>query len=343
MRILVFWGFIFSLYFLFFLALTEAGEKIDINKASLEDLIKIIHIGEKRAKEIISQRPFSSLNDLLKIKGIGKKRLKDIKKQGLAYVGSKNQAEPQTNSQPPPYSVQNSQPKPQLENQFQSLSSPKPKFQNSNLLKNHVSIYPSGIVINEILPSPQGQDKIEEWIEIFNQNNFEVDLSDWKIKDVLGKTKSYTFPQGTKIKAKGFLVLPRPKTKIILNNEKDGLKLFRPDGKISYSMNYQRAIPNQSYNLTEKGWLWSSQPTPGSKNIIISSQKKEKRKNNPLKKAWNKKRKENLINKKQLATLSQTLPKQFNPFLLFLTALGLAIISGIIVLFLKKKFKKFFY
>jgi hypothetical protein len=61
-------------------------EKIDINTASLEDLIKIIHIGEVRAKELISLRPFSSLDELTKIKGIGQKKLEDIKKQGLAWV-----------------------------------------------------------------------------------------------------------------------------------------------------------------------------------------------------------------------------------------------------------------
>lgn len=66
-----------------------ATEKIDINTASLEDLIKIIHINEKRALELISLRPFSSLDELTKIKGIGKKRLEDIKKQGLAWVDPK--------------------------------------------------------------------------------------------------------------------------------------------------------------------------------------------------------------------------------------------------------------
>ena len=48
-----------------------AAEKIDINIAPIEDLIKIIHIGETRAKELISLRPFSSLDELTKIKGIG--------------------------------------------------------------------------------------------------------------------------------------------------------------------------------------------------------------------------------------------------------------------------------
>lgn len=69
------------------LAIQEtATGKIDINKAPLEELVKIIHIGESRAREIISSRPFSSLDDLTKISGIGEARLKDIKEEGLAWA-----------------------------------------------------------------------------------------------------------------------------------------------------------------------------------------------------------------------------------------------------------------
>jgi len=63
-----------------------AAEIVDINNAPIEDLIKIIHIGEKRALELISLRPFSSLDDLARIKGIGDARIQDIKTQGLAWI-----------------------------------------------------------------------------------------------------------------------------------------------------------------------------------------------------------------------------------------------------------------
>jgi hypothetical protein len=68
----------------------SAQEKIDVNSAGLEDLTKIIHIGEVRAKELISLRPFSSLDDLARIKGISEARVQDIKKQGLAFVKDGN-------------------------------------------------------------------------------------------------------------------------------------------------------------------------------------------------------------------------------------------------------------
>lgn len=69
------------------------AEKIDINAASLEDLVKIIHIGKIRAEKLIFLRPFSSLDDLIRIKGIGEARLEDIKNQGLAWILEESQAE----------------------------------------------------------------------------------------------------------------------------------------------------------------------------------------------------------------------------------------------------------
>lgn len=61
--------------------------QIDINIAPKEELLKIIHIGDARADELIQLRPFSSLDDLARIKGIGDQRVADIKVQGLVCVG----------------------------------------------------------------------------------------------------------------------------------------------------------------------------------------------------------------------------------------------------------------
>ncbi|TSC90607.1 MAG: beta-lactamase domain-containing protein [Parcubacteria group bacterium Gr01-1014_2] len=63
--------------------------QVDINKAPKEELIKIKHIGDVRADELITLRPFSSVDDLERVKGIGgpgSKTLTDIKEQGIACV-----------------------------------------------------------------------------------------------------------------------------------------------------------------------------------------------------------------------------------------------------------------
>jgi competence ComEA-like helix-hairpin-helix protein len=63
----------------------EKGQ-IDINSASLEELQKIMGIGDSYAKQIISLRPFENLNELVKVKGIAEKRLEKIKEENLACI-----------------------------------------------------------------------------------------------------------------------------------------------------------------------------------------------------------------------------------------------------------------
>ena len=289
---------IFSLFAVLFQQITIlAAEKIDINTASLEYLIKITHIGPARAAELISLRPLSSLSDLIKIKGIGEKRLENIKKQGLAWVSPEIELVP-------------AEKKPQ-----------QPKHQPI--------VYPSNILINEILPSPKGPDAEKEWIEIFNQNNFEVDISDWQIVDTIGKTKSYIFPEKTLIKPKGFLILARPISKITLNNSNDGLKLLQPNEKIADSMDYKKAPREQSYNRTDSKWAWSPILTLGAINILPTLVVELEQKTSPLKAPEH----ELTADIKQIyLPIRQNSDK--NNFI-FIIALIVSVFSGIIILILK--------
>lgn len=134
-------------------------------------------------------------------------------------------------------------------------------------------IYPEGIFINEILPAPEGPDETDEWIELYNGNNFDVDLSGWKIKDIEGSTSEYIFPANAVIKADEFLVLKRPNAHIALNDKTDEIQLAQPNGNIINIIRYSESPKNQSYNRIESSsnnadWQWSSILTPGNKNII---------------------------------------------------------------------------
>lgn len=202
-------------------------------------------------------------------------------------------------------------------------------------------VYPSGIIINEILPSPKGSDEKEEWIEIFNQNNFKIDLSGWQIVDVRGKATVYTLPEGISIEPLGFLVFSRPSTKITLNNDGDGLNLIQPTGNIIDSVNYEKAPQGQSYNRTEAGWAWNIILTPGNANIIsspLSSQFKPEEKEKPKSEAESPKIKEV---KEGIAAIGEQIPKETPSFFILLIALAIAIFSGVIILILKKKIKSF--
>ncbi|SIQ36153.1 competence protein ComEC [Alkalispirochaeta americana] len=56
---------------------------IDINTATIEELSRLIHISDTRARQIMERRPFTSRQDLLDVPGIGPGRLREIEDQGL--------------------------------------------------------------------------------------------------------------------------------------------------------------------------------------------------------------------------------------------------------------------
>jgi len=325
---------VFILLFLVFAILLMskvfAADKVEINTASLQQLDEITGIGPVLAQRIIDARPFSSVDDLLRIKGIGEKTLQKIKDQGLAFVSGQT---PISNSQLP------------ISNEIQS-----PNDQNATTQEQPTTpqdsqevepplTYPEGIVFNEILPSPEGPDSENEWIEIFNSNDFEADISGWKIKDKIGKTSTYIFPEKTKIPAKGFLIIPITASRIVLNNDEDGLELTQPNGKIIDSADYQKAKLGQSYNREENSsWFWSNILTPGYQNTLPEKEIKgtpslseQKTEDGPLL-------------AKSFSGEGKNEPAKINfqknnSFWIWLIAFLTAVFSGIIILILKKNLK----
>ncbi|MEA3360311.1 MAG: helix-hairpin-helix domain-containing protein [Thermodesulfobacteriota bacterium] len=58
-------------------ALSVQAEKININKASVEELVKLKNVGQKYAERIVAYRekngPFAKVEDIINVKGIGQK------------------------------------------------------------------------------------------------------------------------------------------------------------------------------------------------------------------------------------------------------------------------------
>lgn len=200
------------------------------------------------------------------------------------------------------------------------------------------SPYPSGIFINELMPSPIGADGKEEWIELYNSNNFETDISDWQITDTIGAAISYHVAKGTKIPAQGFLLLSRPETKIVLNNDGDGLKLTSPDGIIADSVTYEKAPRGQSYakGLDNK-WHWSDNPTPGTINAMAKEQVLPAQKEDKAAIAENP---ESAGAEKNLASINQEVSRSDVNLKKYFIAFTAAIISGILILIAKSKLNK---
>ena len=290
----------------------SATEIVDINSATLQQLDTLTGIGPKYAQAIIGGRPYSSIDDLLQVKGIGPSTLEKIKAQGLACVNCGSQSEKSEILNPKPETNSN--------------------VQNSNTQNTTPTVYSEGIMFNEILPNPKGSDETDELVELYNSNNSDIDLSGWKIEDTNGTPSTYTLPQQTKIIANGFLLLKRPETKIMLNNEGDGINLLAPDEKIKNSVTFTKAPLGQSYNKNSSGaWNWSTTLTPGAINILATITLKTKTKNLPeTKKSGN-----NTVEAQDLTAALNQPDNTNNPWPLFFTVLTIAIILGILTLFIK--------
>ena len=296
-----------------------SAEQININTATLSQLDELTGIGPTYAQRIVDDRPYSSIDDLDRVKGIGPATIQKIKDQGFACVNCQT-------TQPviQPVAPSNDVATPAL------TPAPTPE-----------TTYPSGIFINEVLPNPVGPDETDEWIELYNSNNFDVDLSGWQLQDRAGTITTYTIPSVTKIMANGFLVFKRPDTQIMLNNDQDGLNLLTPDGKIVESMGFMTAPLGQSYNKTNDDWSWSTTLTPGTTNIITAvlkpaSAPKTTDTKTVLPKTSNSV-KNNSVNP-LAADLSQSInTNQASPWFLFFAVLAITIVLAILVILIKLK------
>jgi hypothetical protein len=199
---------------------------------------------------------------------------------------------------------------------------------DQNLLQ---KTYPKKIFLNELLPSPEGPDSENEWIELSNQNDFAVDISGWKLSDIIGTTKTYSFPDQTIIQANGFLVFQRTETNITLNNSGDTINFLFPDNTIIETVSYEKAKREESYSKNTLGvWEWSPNPSPGKINNINAPIPLEEK---PTPEAENPDILEK--NKQNIATISsQELKENISPSI-FLPALATALLSTTIILFLK--------
>lgn len=125
------------------------------------------------------------------------------------------------------------------------------------------------LVINELLPNPEGPDEEYEFIEIKNLDKKTVRLAGWTLDDA-AKGSGFHFTD-ERINAGKILVFERKNTKIALNNDTDTVKLIDPTGKIVSAVVYNKVVPEgQSWNRTVDGvYVWSETPTPGKENTIV--------------------------------------------------------------------------
>lgn len=125
------------------------------------------------------------------------------------------------------------------------------------------SEYKDKIVINEIMPNPEGDDKGKEWIELYNATEQEIYLTGWTMKDT-SKIK-HVFPSDFALPARGYrYFLP----KFNLNNSgEEKVILLDATNKIISEVSYYNAPEGESWARKEDGsFAWTKLLTPGEEN-----------------------------------------------------------------------------
>jgi len=128
--------------------------------------------------------------------------------------------------------------------------------------------YSKNIIISEIFPNPAGPD-FSEWIELENIGNKNFDLYGWRLEN---NNNQYEFDHQI-INSKGFLVLNRLKTNLVLNNLKDKIKLYSINSnKIVDEAEYKEAQEDCSLvrdkSKLNNQWIWTKKITKNLKNEI---------------------------------------------------------------------------
>lgn len=122
------------------------------------------------------------------------------------------------------------------------------------------------VIINEILSNPIGNETEGEFIELYNKSEAPASLALFTLRDA-SKTGLYTFPTGTSIAGKDYLVLMRSISKLSLNNSNETLSLFDTSGTLIDSVQYEKSKEGVSQNRvgsTLRGGI----PTPGRSNEL---------------------------------------------------------------------------
>lgn len=126
------------------------------------------------------------------------------------------------------------------------------------------NVYATGnVVINEFYVG----DGNNQWVELFNSTDAEIDLSSWVIDDS-GGTEKYTIPDGTVIKTKDFVVFES--SKFNLNRATpDTIKLLSVENSIdtySYEPLMQEALSIGRKEDGSSEWVIFNTATKGSSN-----------------------------------------------------------------------------
>lgn len=207
------------------------------------------------------------------------------------------------------------------------------------------------IRINEIYPCPKNDGN--EWIEIYNNHDFKINLDGWYIKDSADNTRKIS---GLEITEKSFIYFAFGSG--FLSNEGDVIRLFDNNNEVKYTLpeSYPLISEDMSWAYINGNWC-IAESTKGSPNTIcfedektspkpISKNEDEDSKNMLLAKEIDQLEVEENENEASIAGEPiMAIPEKNKPNLtipIIISSVGFLILSGASYPFLKPKLAPFF-
>lgn len=129
------------------------------------------------------------------------------------------------------------------------------------------------IVITEILPNAVGSDTNNEWIEIYNPNEFAaISMAGYQLA-VGANLEKKVILRDYSLKPGEYLVLTNAEYAYTLLNTASKVALYSSEGLlVSEVISYTNPMEGKSWALMDGEWQYSSLPSPGSVNTIPSSE-----------------------------------------------------------------------
>ncbi|MCA9333203.1 lamin tail domain-containing protein [Candidatus Saccharibacteria bacterium] len=129
------------------------------------------------------------------------------------------------------------------------------------------------VQITELLPNPAppASDSTDEYIELYNPNNEDFDLTGYKLQTGNSFSYSYTFDDKI-IDGGSYLTLYISETGLTLANSSGQARLLSPTGTVLFQTDkYNDAKDGEAWTYKDGVWQWTGQPTPGSENVLAAT------------------------------------------------------------------------
>ena len=114
---------------------------------------------------------------------------------------------------------------------------------------------PTTLRFSSLYPNTTGDDELEEYIELTNTGDEQIDLLGWTIED--GSTDFYIISESQIVEPQDTKKIMRADSGIALNNTGDTLELRDPNEEVVDTVSYGNAAKGSTYTFMNDAWTWS--------------------------------------------------------------------------------------